>query len=147
MKRGNKPDLGEISKKSIYLNRLRGISHSLDIEEKDELNSNVLFHIHDKHSNWKVVGTADVDFCNSEKKTMSHGVIPDKSAAIGWVKVSDKYRGKKLGKKLLSYIEEKAKEKGMNQIYATSVMAEAKGFWEKMGYKWSGELRTWFKKL
>ncbi len=147
MKIGDKIDLESSSYKDIFLNRLRGISQNKDLDDSSNLDSNILFCIHDKMDDWKVIGTANVDFCINEKKTLSHGKLPDKSVAIGWVKIDNDYRGNKLGKKLLSYIEEKAKETGMKKVYATSVMADAKGFWEKMGYEWSGELRTWMKKL
>ena len=147
MKIGDKVDLKEKSKKDMFFNRIRGISHNLELEKNEKIDSNILFHIHDKKDEYKVVGTANVDFIDIEKQTMSHGKIPSKSVVIGWIKIDDDYRGKKLGEKLVSYIEEKGKEKGMENIYATSVMADAKEFWKKMGYEWSGELRTWVKKL
>lgn len=147
MKIGDKLDFEDVSTGALCLNRVRGISYISDFEKKELLDSNLMFYIHDKKKDWKVVGNANVDFFYKDKKTMSHGILPGNSVVVGWIRIDDNYKGRKLGKKLLSYIEEIGKEKGMDKIYATSVRAEAKGFWEKMGFDWSGELRTWMKKL
>lgn len=147
MKIEDKLDLEKVSSDDFCLNRLRGISHLSDVDNKNLLDSNFMFYIHDKKNDWKIVGNANVDFFYKDKKTMSHGILPGNSLVVGWIRIDDDHKGRKLGRKLLSYIEEKGKEKGMENVYATSVMADAKGFWKKMGYKWSGERRTWMKKL
>lgn len=147
MKIGDKIEDNDFYQRNIYLNRLRGISYTQNLLKNDDVEINISFHIHDKKEDWKVVGTANVNFYNNEKKTMSHGKLPGKSVVLEWVKIDGEYRKKNLGKKLVSYIEEQGKEKGMEMMFATSVMADAKGFWKKMGFQWSGELRNWTKKL
>lgn len=147
MKIGENLNLKKVSSGEVYLNRLLGVSHAMIKEEKTVIDSNLTFYIHDKKENWRVVGNANVDFFYKDKKTMSHGKLPGKSVVVGWIKIDDTYQGRNLGKKLLAYIEESGKKRGMEKVYATSVRASARGFWEKMGYKWSGELRTWMKEL
>jgi len=147
MKMGEILNEKTIAKKSFFLNRLRGISYDYNLENNKIKDVNISFHIHDKKEDYKVVGTANIDFLKKNKKTLSHGILPGNSFVIGWVRIDDSYRGNNLGRKLVLFIEEIAKEKRLDQLIATSVMDDAKGFWKKMGYEWSGEARIWLKKL
>jgi len=139
----------EMKEKRFFLNRMKGISYKPNDKKR---NTNVsdhggIYQIHDKNNDWEITGRANAEFFYEDRKTMSHGTIPRKSLVIGWVRIDDEYRGKGFGSKLIAYVEEEGRKKGMKHSYAVSVMAEAKNFWTKMGYKWSGDERIWIKKL
>ena len=57
---------------------------------------------------------------------------------IGRVAVLKPYRGKKLGEKVISSIEEKCREIGCKEI-VLSAQCRVKGFYEKLGYVQFGE--------
>ena len=58
---------------------------------------------------------------------------------LGRIAVLKAYRNSQLGKKVLSILEEKAKDMGGSKIMLSAQM-QAQGFYEKYGYKISGEI-------
>ena len=54
---------------------------------------------------------------------------------IGWVWVDEKYRGRGIGKQLMSDAEREAKELGCDHTHLTTLDFQAQEFYEKSGYE------------
>ncbi len=64
-----------------------------------------------------------------------HGVIKKDKMYISLLVVLDKYKGQRIGSKLMDYIERKAISKGVVSIHLGTCDFQAKPFYEKRGYK------------
>lgn len=64
-----------------------------------------------------------------------HGSITEDSMYIGWLAIDEAYRGNGIGKKLMSKIEEKAKELNVFSINLGTVEFQAEQFYSKLGYR------------
>lgn len=64
-----------------------------------------------------------------------HGTIIEDSMYINWLVVKEKYKGNGVGRKLMQKIEEKAKDLNVYSISLGTTGFQAKGFYEKLGYK------------
>jgi len=72
-------------------------------------------------------------FCATEKDKIL-GTIDLEGNKIGGLYVNPKYIGKGLGKKLLRYLEDYTKKKGLRKLMLYSTLT-AEGFYKKQGYK------------
>jgi len=64
-----------------------------------------------------------------------HGVVTGDKMYVSLLVVIETYKGKKIGKKLMDMIEEKAREKGVVSVDLGTCEFQAKPFYEKQGYK------------
>ena len=79
----------------------------------------------------------------SEKGSIVGGVVGETFLDWMFVRllwVSDKYRGKDWGKKLMQAAEMEARQRGVKNAYVDTFSFQAPGFYHKLGYREFGRL-------
>ncbi|MEW6450241.1 MAG: GNAT family N-acetyltransferase [Pseudomonadota bacterium] len=97
--------------------------------------------------NTGVVGKSDykpLTVTVKDKGAIVGGVVGE--TYFGWMFVSllwvsDKYRGKKLGRSLMESAEKEARKRGVRHVYLDTFSFQAPGFYKKLGYREFGRLK------
>ncbi|AIO19581.1 putative acetyltransferase [Candidatus Izimaplasma bacterium HR1] len=131
-----------LTKKYHYLsNTSFNIKSNLNLEiieskDKDEL----------LYKSQKSIKTSDLIVLAKEDGTIIggvHGEITSDRIDISLLVVIENFRGKKIGKKLMELIEEKATEKGVAYVALETCEFQAKQFYEKLGYRLVATLKDY----
>jgi predicted GNAT family N-acyltransferase len=77
--------------------------------------------------------------CYVDNKAVATGRIIKEDGHIGRIAVLKEYRGKQIGKMIMIFIMEIAKEFGLSSVWLSSQLV-AKGFYKKLGFKEYGEI-------
>ena len=96
--------------------------------------------------NVKAVGKIDyrpLTLTVNDKRAIVGGLVGE--TYFGWMFaslfwVSEKYRGKGWGKSLMESAEKEARKRGVRQVYLDTFSFQARGFYERLGYRAFGQI-------